>query len=110
MHLILLGCAASLGLSVSPPAAPAPSAEKPPQVVDAELGDQRGGDSSSAVGNQIMSAATNGNVINGNYTAGGITVSDNALSAFSGLGNLVINTGAQVSVQSGMNITINLVP
>jgi hypothetical protein len=109
MHLILLGCAASLGLGVSPPATPAPSAEKPPQVVDAELGDQRGGDS-AAVGNQIMNAATTGNVINGNYTAGGITVSDNALSAFSGLGNIVINTGAQVSVQSGMNITVNLVP
>jgi len=109
MYLILLGCAASLGLAASPPTASATAPkEQPPQVVDAELGDQRGGDS-AAVGNQALTAVTTGNVINGNYTAGGITVSDNALSAFSGLGNIVINTGAQVSVQSGMNITINLV-
>jgi hypothetical protein len=37
-----------------------------------------------------------------------VSLSDNALSSFNGLGNIVINTGSQVSVQSGMNVTINV--
>jgi hypothetical protein len=36
--------------------------------------------------------------------------SDNALSNFNGLGNIMINTGSQVNLQSGMNITINVHP
>ena len=37
-----------------------------------------------------------------------VSLSDNALSGFNGVGNVLINTGAQVSLQAGMNLTINI--
>lgn len=74
---------------------------------DAELADQRGGEA-IVVTNQTLTAITSGNVLNGDYMAGAVTLSDNALSSFNGVGNLLINTGAQVSLQTGMNLTINV--
>jgi hypothetical protein len=35
-------------------------------------------------------------------------MSDNAFTNFNGMGNVVINTGAQANLQSAMNLTINL--
>ena len=60
------------------------------------------------VANQTLVAITSGNVINGDYAAGSVSLSDFALSNFNGLGNLLINTGAQVSLQTGINLTINV--
>jgi len=92
-------------------AEPAAAAQAPPssQLVlsDAELGTLRGGEE-IIVTNQTLEAITSGNLINGDYTAGSVSMSDNALSNFNGIGNLVINTGAQVSLQSGMNLTITV--
>lgn len=67
----------------------------------------RGGEALT-VANQALVAITSGNVINGDYAAGPVSLSDFALSNFNGLGNLLINTGAQVSLQTGMNLTINV--
>ena len=67
----------------------------------------RGGEALT-VANQTLVAITSGNVINGDYAAGSVSLSDFALSNFNGLGNLLINTGAQVSLQTGMNLTINV--
>jgi hypothetical protein len=72
-----------------------------------ELGLLRGGQG-IVVSNQTLVAVTSGNVINGDYTAGSVSLSDNAFSNFSGMGNVLINTGAQVSLQTGMNVTINV--
>ena len=77
------------------------------QLSDDELGELRGGET-LLISNQTLTAITSGNVINGNYTAGNVTLSDHALSSFNGVGNLLINTGGQVSLQSGMNLTINV--
>ena len=76
-------------------------------ISDEELDGQRGGQA-IILTNQSMTAITSGNVLNGGYTAGAVSLSDNALSNFNGIGNLLINTGAQVSLQTGMNITINI--
>jgi hypothetical protein len=73
---------------------------------DDDLLQLRGGQA-IVVGNQTLTAISNGNAFNGNYIAGGISLTDNALSNFNGLGNLVINTGAQNNLQSAMNVTIN---
>lgn len=100
------------------PAATMPAADRPvsdpadpfAQAVtlsDADLAEHRGGES-IAVANQTLKAITSGNTINGNVAAGPITISDGALSNFNGVGNFAINTGAQVSLQSGMNLTINI--
>lgn len=78
-------------------------------VEDTGLTDLRGGES-IVVGNQTLSAISNGNSIGGSYTAGNVTLSDSALSNFAGIGNIVINTGAQANLQAGMNLIINLVP
>lgn len=80
---------------------------KSPILNDSELDTQRGGQS-LVITNQTMDSIVSGNILNGDYTAGSVALSDFALSNFNGVGNLLINTGAQVSAQSGMNLTINL--
>jgi hypothetical protein len=74
---------------------------------DSELSTLRGGEA-LVISNQTLTAITTGNVITGNYSAGNVSLSDHALSSFNGVGNLLINTGGQVSLQSGMNLTINV--
>ncbi len=76
-------------------------------VSEAELSSLRGGEM-IAVGNQTLIGITQGNILNGDYTAGSVAISENALSNFSGVGNLVINTGGQVTLQSGLNLVINV--
>ncbi len=78
-------------------------------VSDDELTGLRGGEA-AAVANQTLVAITTGNVITGDYVAGNVTLSDFALSNFNGVGNVLINTGGQVSLQTGMNLTINVGP
>lgn len=72
-----------------------------------ELIEQRGGEQ-LIVTNQTLTAITQGNVLNGDFLAGDVNLSDSALSSFNGVGNILINTGAQVSLQTGMNLTINI--
>lgn len=84
-----------------------PNERRSPMLTNEELETLRGGET-LVITNQTLNAITSGNVLNGDYSAGAVTLSDNALSNFNGVGNLLINTGAQVSVQSGMNLTINL--
>jgi hypothetical protein len=106
---------APLAADVITPASPAASVTDAPVIAAAQdttlLSDDdllllRGGQA-IVVGNQTLTAISNGNAFTGDYTAGNIALSDNALSNFNGLGNLVINTGAQNNLQSAMNVTIN---
>lgn len=76
---------------------------------DEDLKEQRGGES-IVIANQTMTAIMNGSILNGDFTAGRVSLSDNALSNFNGIGNILINTGAQNNLQSGMNLIINLTP
>lgn len=76
-------------------------------VSNDELNAQRGGEQ-LIVTNQTLTAITQGNVLNGDFLAGDVNLSDSALSSFNGVGNILINTGAQVSLQTGMNLTINV--
>ena len=76
-------------------------------VANSELDAQRGGEQ-LIVTNQTLTAITQGNVLNGDFLAGDVNLSDSALSSFNGVGNILINTGAQVSLQTGMNLTINI--
>jgi hypothetical protein len=78
------------------------------ELSDDDLGDQRGGQA-LVVGTQTLSAISSGSILNGNYNAGAVNISDNALSNFNGIGNVVINTGAQNTLQSGMNLVINII-
>lgn len=105
---------AAADINTAPPviAEPAPAitpADEDATLSDGDLDDLRGGDA-IVVGTQTLTAINSGTVFTGNYTAGNINISDNALSNFNGLGNLVINTGAQNNLQSAMNVTINIAP
>ena len=83
------------------------SHRSPHILSDDELSGQRGGEQ-LIVTNQTLTAITQGNVLNGDFLAGDVNLSDSALSSFNGVGNILINTGAQVSLQTGMNLTINI--
>lgn len=93
------------------PAAILPEEEQaiaePAPITDDDLDGLRGGQT-LVLGNQTLNAITSGNTLQGDYVAGDISISDNALTAFTGMGNFAINTGAQVSLQSGMNVVINV--
>lgn len=73
----------------------------------ADLDKLRGGEE-IVVSDQNLNALTSGNLINGDNTAGNVSISDMAFSNFNGIGNILINTGSQNSLQTGMNLTINV--
>jgi hypothetical protein len=102
-----LGTAPAPIVQPDAPALPAPIIIDEGKLSDDDLLQLRGGQA-IVVGNQTLTAISNGNAFNGNYSAGDITLADNALSNFNGLGNLLINTGAQNNLQSAMNVTINI--
>lgn len=87
--------------------APSTAQEDPNALDDTALDGQRGGEA-IVIGNQQLSAIMQGSVLNGDYSAGTISLSDNALSNFTGIGNVLINSGALNNLQSGMNVTINI--
>lgn len=72
-----------------------------------ELAEMRGGEQ-TAVSQQTFISDNSGGAIGGDFTAGDVSISDNALSNFNGLGNIVINTGAQSSLQAGLGVSINI--
>lgn len=71
-----------------------------------ELATLRGGET-IVVNNQVLQGLTSGTLL-GDYNAGTISLSDNALSNFNGVGNFVINTGALNTMQAGMTLTVNI--
>jgi hypothetical protein len=100
-----------LMLAALAPAVAQNGAVPPPQpaaLADDMLEGERGGEA-MVVSNQTLLAISEGSAINGDYSAGTVSLSDSALSGFNGIGNIVINTGAQNNLQAGMNVTINLV-
>lgn len=86
----------------------AASAVHPAPLSDEELAQLRGEGESITIANQQLNSLVSNPSVGGDLTSGDVSLSDNALSSFNGLGNIVINTGSQVSVQSGMNVTINV--
>lgn len=78
-----------------------------PLLSMSELDSMRGG-TQIAINNQTLNAENTGNSIGGDFTAGDVSLADNALSGFNGLGNFVFNTGAQSALQAGLSVTINI--
>lgn len=60
---------------------------------------------------QQLSGTTTGNTVNaGTLTSGDVTFGADALDGFSGVGNFVINTGANNTLQGAINISIVTTP
>jgi hypothetical protein len=58
-----------------------------------------------------LTGATTGNTVNaGTVTSGAVNFSDNSLSGFRGIGNFVINTGANNTLQGAINISVVTAP
>jgi hypothetical protein len=121
--LLVCGPAAHAADSARSSPATAPAASKAPadatisapqgikdsaQLGDEELADLRGEGETVVIASQNLNSVVANPAIGGDVSAGGVSLSDNALSSFNGLGNVVINTGSQVSIQSGMNVIINV--
>jgi hypothetical protein len=61
----------------------------------------------AAMTEQSLSAVNTGNTINAtSLVSGAINLQDSALSGFSGIGNILMNTGANNNLQSTMSITV----
>lgn len=71
-----------------------------------ELADTRGM-ATIVINQQQLDGVVSGNSL-GDYVAGSILLSDNALSNFTGVGNFLFNTGAQNNLQAGMTLTITI--
>ena len=105
-----VGGETNMAPATSTSTAPAIAAEgqsDSPMLSMDELDEMRGG-AQIAINNQLLNAKNTGNTINGDFTAGDVSLADNAFSNYSGLGNFVFNTGAQSSLQAGMSVTINV--
>ena len=64
-----------------------------------------------ALTRQQLTGATTGNTINaGVLTSGQVTFSPQALNGFNGIGNFVINTGANNTLQGAINFSVVTVP
>jgi hypothetical protein len=83
--------------------------DRPVVIASNELSEERGGQAIN-VASQTLMSSVQGNAFNGTYNAGNVSLLDNALSSFNGIGSVLINTGAQVSLQSGINLVINVNP
>jgi hypothetical protein len=56
---------------------------------------------------QNVSASSSSNVISaGSLVSGGVSFSQNAFSGFSGIGNIVVNTGNNNAIQGTLSVTV----
>lgn len=109
------GAMATLHWSETPDAQPpAPASVAGPAQSDVALGDLAGrgaDDVSVALTEQSLSALNTGNTIQASsVTSGAISLQDNALSGFSGISNVMMNTGHNNNLQSNMSVTVIITP
>ena len=92
-------------IEFSAAAASAPAAQTDEQL--ATLSGGRDTHTTIALTEQDLTAVNTGNRISANTVgSGAISLQDNALSGFSGIGNFVMNTGHNNNLQSSMSVTI----
>jgi hypothetical protein len=59
---------------------------------------------------QLQGSATGNSVTAQTFTTGGVTFGTDALNGFNGVGNFVINTGANNTLQGAINISVVTAP
>jgi hypothetical protein len=65
------------------------------------------GDTTISITDQDLTAVSSGNTISAaSVTSGAISLTDNALAGFGGVGNFLMNTGHNNSLQSNVSVTI----
>lgn len=102
--------------SVPPPppdVAAAEQAKPEARLSSSEMASLAGGEGVdvAVLTRQQLTGVTTGNTVNaGTVTSGAVNFSDNSLSGFRGIGNFVINTGANNTLQGAINISIVTTP
>ena len=111
----LLSMAGAPALGAEPLAAiRADIAEPPPVLLGLdELSAISGGAAVTVdvLSSQSLSATNSGNsIVAGSVRSGDVSFSENALSGFSGVGNFVINTGANNNLQGSISVNVVSTP
>jgi hypothetical protein len=120
----IVGVTAALLLSsgvVTKPSAPPPHLDVPAveqstaiaPIPASEMASLSGGEGIdvTVLTRQQLTGATTGNTVNaGTVTSGAVNFSDNALSGFRGIGNFVVNTGANNTLQGAISISVVTTP
>ena len=120
----IVGVTAALLLNsgvVTKPSAPPPHLDVPAvertmaeaPVPASEMASLSGGEGVdvAVLTRQQLTGTTTGNTVNaGTVTSGVVNFSDNALAGFRGIGNFVVNTGANNTLQGAINISIVTTP
>jgi hypothetical protein len=80
-------------------------------VGDGALAAMTGGAGPLVMSEQTLSAVVTGNTVNADtVNTGAVTLSSNAFSGFSGIGNFVINTGNNNNLQGSLSVNIVMTP
>ncbi|MFC3076722.1 hypothetical protein ACFODL_01335 [Phenylobacterium terrae] len=95
----------------APAVAAQPAPDPAPQrrlLPEAELSAYNGGQDAGVQvqATQTLTATASGNSIGGDLLSGDVNFSDGALDNFSGVGNVVINTGANSNLQGSVLVTV----
>lgn len=99
--------------TLSPTVQPPEAHQAPAALTTAEMAAVSGGEAVriEVLTRQQLTGATSGNTINaGTVTSGAVNFSESALSGFNGVGNFVVNTGANNTLQGAINISIVTAP
>lgn len=95
--------------AAAPPREAIASAALSPDELEAAAGGQ--GVSVEVLTRQQLSGSTSGNTVSaGTLTSGDVSFGSDALDGFSGVGNFVINTGANNTLQGAINISVVTTP
>ncbi|HEY8617348.1 hypothetical protein [Phenylobacterium sp.] len=113
-----LSAAALAGPALAEPDHPSPEATGPSAPAEralslAEMEGASGGQGVSVevLTRQQLSGTTSGNTVNaGTLTSGDVSFGAEALDGFNGIGNFVINTGANNTLQGAINISVVTTP
>jgi hypothetical protein len=114
--VLLMGGAAAAQEAPEAPMAVAEAAGEPvdtPPLSLEEMGDLNGrqGVTVDVLTTQQLTGTTSGNTVTaGTINSGDVSFSEGALDGFNGVGNFVINTGANNTLQGAINISVVTTP
>jgi hypothetical protein len=110
---VLIQGASAAAQTPSAPAAEQAISTSPVVLDDGELATARAGDGVKVeiLTRQQLTGSTTVNTVNANtLVSGSVNFSENALSNFNGIGNFVINTGANNTLQGAINVSVLAAP
>jgi hypothetical protein len=109
----VLACGPVMAQSTAAPVRPPVAAVAPKALTPAEMAAVNGGAEVSVemLNRQQLTGMTTGNTVTaGTLTSGQISFAPSALSGFNGIGNFVLNTGANNTLQGAISVSVVTTP